>query len=858
VATSAAEGSDDTAGQQPPGGGPPWELRVHGVAGTPPEQLLEATAVELPTGMPRGLELHRARQVPQHRRAFSWGALTSGEPRHAFNVLLLPYMLANVAGWMLPTLAKPVGVLPSAPDGSDSSPAPLVRAVVLVVRLNGLVVTAIFALFVALAFLRVLPALLATLLGDGWSAVLGYFGGVVTLLSLGGFTKVRPRDATARLWGEDGVPVVDRVGAAWFDRDQDRLWATPQTAAHLHRAHVCAAIAIVVAVADRTGLESVSSWRAGSTVASLVAAAAVLVLATVATGVLTLRAGRRLPQPWSRLVRTWLPVLTAVAVAGGVAGAPALPIEPTAQLPVVPAALTLVGAASLVLTVLLGFVVCCTRPVGTTVRQAWNGPWVLLLAAAVGTVFGAGLLTSLLRLVGRFVFEDPVREQAQEQVLRSLPSSLEWVALAFTVVAVVLLLLGVHAFVRASRGVDAAIPARWMVTLRAVVTPTSTWVTTIGVSGALALVALLVAGFRCADPTRGGTWPATELQPLADPGCLAPVTDDAILAWLTGLLLLAVAYAVIGLTAGGFVRFGVGGALGLLSLAVLIRGVAQVAGWQLGWLTAFEPPVSLPTVVTSVAFVFPVSLLVGRLALGGMRDRQTRRGLAVLWDVATFWPRWFHPFAQRSYSDTAVSRLSALLQERASVTPGPPGGTPPGPTVLAPHSQGSVLAVPAILHAAQAQPTPDLSSLALLTYGSPLGTLYREAFPAMFPPSLTTTVAQLLSPAGDEATPATAPRWRNLWRRSDPIGGAIWRPDDEGRIPAVDALSQEPGDASALGIADTWVPSRNHSNYFSEPAYPQALAELWAEVLPGPPPEEPETPEPKPASPTPVGPPLGG
>jgi hypothetical protein len=844
---------DDATGPTPTDGGLPWELRVHGVAGTPPEQLLEATAIELPAELPRGLELHRGRQVPQHRRAFSWGALTSGKKRHAFNVLLLPFMLANVAGWMLPILARPSGDDGTA-EPPDDPPTPVVRAAVLLVRLHGFVITAVFALFVALAFLRVLPSLLTTLVDETVGAVLAYLGGVGTLLALGWFTKVHPRDANARLWGEDATPVVDRVGMAWFDRHQDRLWSTPQTAAHLHRAHVCLAIAIVVATSGWAVVRSLSPVVPDLALASLVASALVLVLSITATSVLTWRAGTELPGWWSRLVRTGLPLVTLVAVAAGVAVAPRLPTDPAAQLPAVPAALTLVGAAALVLALLLGMVASRTLPAGITPRQAWNGPWVLLLAAAVGTVFGAGLLTNLLRWGGRVV-DDP---SVTQRVLASLPTSLEWVALAFTVIAVVLVLLGVSAFVRADGGIGPATPARRMVRLRAVVTPTSTLVTTIGVAGSFGLVALLVAGFTCVDPDRGGRWPATQLQPLADQTCLAPVTNDAVLAWLVGLVLLAVAVAVFGLMAGRLVRYGVGSVLLVLAGGAFVRGVAEVVGWELAWLTEVELPVSLSTAVTTVAFVFPVGLVVGRFVLGGLRDRQTRRGLAVLWDVATFWPRWFHPFAQRSYSDTAVSQLSALLQERAAAVQGPAGSRPEA-TVLAPHSQGSIIAVPAILHAEQSPTDPDLSGLALLTYGSPLGTLYREVFPAMFPPSLMSAVAQALCPGGGEPAPATAPRWRNLWRRSDPIGGAIWRPDDETRIPDVDALSQEPGDAAPGGLADTWEPSRNHSNYFSEPAYRRALADLWTELLPGAPPlQDPEPQEPKPPGPGPNAPPVGG
>lgn len=47
--------------------------------------------------------------APQEKpdlRAFEWGSLTSGKRRTAFYVLLLPYVLANFAGWMMLPLQK--------------------------------------------------------------------------------------------------------------------------------------------------------------------------------------------------------------------------------------------------------------------------------------------------------------------------------------------------------------------------------------------------------------------------------------------------------------------------------------------------------------------------------------------------------------------------------------------------------------------------------------------------------------------------------------------------------------------------------------------------------------------------------
>ncbi|WP_226761501.1 hypothetical protein, partial [Arthrobacter sp. SO3] len=76
------------------------EIRVHGVGGTPPENLLgdlrptrvagDRIAGFYRTGDARG----------RHREAYSWGGLTSRSPLRVLWTPLLPSMLANMAGWM--------------------------------------------------------------------------------------------------------------------------------------------------------------------------------------------------------------------------------------------------------------------------------------------------------------------------------------------------------------------------------------------------------------------------------------------------------------------------------------------------------------------------------------------------------------------------------------------------------------------------------------------------------------------------------------------------------------------------------------------------------------------------------------
>lgn len=92
-------GQDGGAGAQ----SRPTILRVHGVGGDPPEVTLAAKSVrELalvagapPTGF-------WARWADRSTVAYSWGRLTSGSGTFALWLVLLPFTLANVAGWTIP------------------------------------------------------------------------------------------------------------------------------------------------------------------------------------------------------------------------------------------------------------------------------------------------------------------------------------------------------------------------------------------------------------------------------------------------------------------------------------------------------------------------------------------------------------------------------------------------------------------------------------------------------------------------------------------------------------------------------------------------------------------------------------
>ncbi|NYH41321.1 hypothetical protein HNR22_001048 [Micromonospora jinlongensis] len=153
------------------------------------------------------------------------------------------------------------------------------------------------------------------------------------------------------------------------------------------------------------------------------------------------------------------------------------------------------------------------------------------------------------------------------------------------------------------------------------------------------------------------------------------------------------------------------------------------------------------------AGVWVISLLVICLMVLGFRayrSSQTRRVVAVLWDLGTFWPRTVHPFAPPCYAARAVPELAKRVT----------GLTAWGPVVLSGHSHGSVLAAATILQL----PPPVLARVSLLTYGSPLHRTYAPAVSGV-------------PGAGD----ALRPGWADRVAVAQPVAGD--RPDRRADLP---------------------------------------------------------------------------
>ncbi|MGH8931431.1 MAG: hypothetical protein ACRDZO_12595 [Egibacteraceae bacterium] len=697
------------------------EVRVHGVAGTTPDSTLRTAARRTDRDCECNLdaEIYRAPLVGEDWRAYSWSSLTSGKWYTALYLLLVPFMFANVAGWMLLSSAKA-----SVPDDAPGGSRPWsVRVDALGVRVAGVLVTLVFALFVYLvsADLVAYQWLMRSRSWPSYWLGLGVLAtaGVVWLLAV--WTRPRPRKqaeaddpqwvhrALEDSWKYDDV---DPFGSAWLHTRQAHLWSHPGIVRRLHRLHLAAAWGAIATVALWA-----SPWRW----LSLLAAA----LPVALLAVLTLREDGHGPAWLTPCIRYVVCSVEGPLVIGAAAWLWAVP--PSApSLPAVRGAGMLVALGLSALAILLwrrGQSGCTQGPDGSGIprRAAWNASALLVIGASTGAALGAGQALLAEGLINR----DCVGCVAANGVVPEL-------AIGFSLLLGLVLWEALIRLIVEYRRVPLETPARPMVAVRAV-TAEASWLTrclvirALLVLGVVALASML--GWSGGGPGGVAASAFLLIPLLIIVGGLAVVSVRTVTAKGIGALLLAV-----------------------VSAALVIRPVLRFLS-DLGF--PF-PPGTFLELAQLVTLVLPLGLVLTRM-YAGVRGRDARRGIGILWDVGTFWPRWFHPFTPPTYSDRAVTDLTHLLKSELAASD--------RRMLLAPHSQGTVLAAAAIL----ATPRPQLARLALLTYGSPLRRLYVEFYPAMFSSACLDELGACLG-AGDPKEPV---RWRNLYRQSDPIGGPI-------------------------------------------------------------------------------------
>jgi len=201
-------------------------------------------------------------------------------------------------------------------------------------------------------------------------------------------------------------------------------------------------------------------------------------------------------------------------------------------------------------------------------------------------------------------------------------------------------------------------------------------------------------------------------------------------------------------------------------------------------------------------------------------QRSTRRLIGIFWDVLTFWPRRYHPFAIRPYSERTVpelqQRIALHVAERRR------------PVVVAAHSQGTVLVLAALLS------RPGLArGVGLVTMGSPLAQLYARFFPAYF--GIDGQFDQLRARLAVTNPELGTRAWTSFYRETDYIGKQVFGDGDPGDVRLDDpALLPDPEPPPPLLPPDPPRPGftelARHSFYYREPEVKVQIERLRADL----------------------------
>ncbi|MFD5329350.1 hypothetical protein [Streptomyces sp. NPDC127092] len=778
----------------PQSGGAALELLVHGVGGATAADMLDDPRTVRVTG-DRTAAMHRRRDdvdaedhperyadrpVPE---AYCWSNLTSGNGARALWLLLLPFMVANLAHWMRPP---------------TEGRARLVRLYGVLVRLVALTLT---VLLTAAACEVALDLTAWQCAGSGACAGQRSWLGFLSAERGGWWSQPGRRLALAAL-----VPTA-LVGLLWYlsnrtwsayeaqrpptgydtgadpdtpadpapgarepaGSDTEAADATSPTAAtpvelrpalgrpgfwygrrlvaRLRAAHTAAGFLTVAAAlaAAAAGQDHRAGAGGARELLGWLLQGAVGVLAALVLWVVC-RRGRsenRLDLRIERTLVSWLPatalLVLALTAAHTAWSRPGWVSAGTLPGNTVFGVLTLAQGGLVVALGTVALLLHRPRRDPRTALYGLGGPATAMLACALGGVMSGGVAQRVADWL-----DGPGTPGTGDGLITGPPVLLSWQA---SVIPVLLLLLVVPAALLAARTVLAARRLRTAVD----------------------------ADYGAADPDRLRT------DQIAASRARAGLTDSAPLL------------------------------IGVVSGATLLLGAASVAG---AWASGNVPGRAFDGAHPAIASAATAAQALGSWMIGfgallfvtwgrrAYKDASARRTIGILWDVGTFWPRAAHPFAPPCYAERAVPDLTWRMSSWTRRT----GGR----LVISGHSQGSVLAAAAVWQL----PPATRGRVALLTYGSPLERLYGRWFPAYF------------GPESLRGLHRTVHCWSNLYRATDPIGGPVRVPAQDGR-PAVDRA--ELLDPVAYGRTREHPlpePILGHSDYQADPAFDEARAAL--------------------------------
>ncbi|MFJ7333038.1 hypothetical protein ACIQU3_04765 [Streptomyces sp. NPDC101110] len=736
------------------------ELLVHGVGGTTPQEMLNDPRTVRITGDHIAAVFRRADDVdaehgPDRRgdgpvpEAYVWCNLTSGNGTRALWLLLLPFMVVNLAHWMRPTA-----------HGRRRT----VRLYGLLVRLAGLTLTVLLvaaACEVALDLAAWQCAgtapcadrhswlgFLSPTVSDGgwWSAPgrrLALAAVVPTALTVllwylsrrtwSDYESQQPIERAPEPEGGGGPTALGRPGF-WYGRRLVARLRAAHTAAGLIT--VAAAVGSAAARHDRRpGGPAVLDTLGLVLEAALAACAAAVVWVVCRRGRSERRLDRTLDERFVR--RLPLAALVLLALAVVYAGWERPGWRSQGRLP----GDTTFGGIALVqglLVIVLGVVALVlhrTDPDRRAVLRGLGGPAVAMLACALGGVMSGGVSQRVADWL-----------DGTGTSIQGPPVLLTWQASVIPPLLVVLL----------------------------------------GLIGWLAHRAWQLARAERVEVARDYPEEAQDrarTRRIAYTRAMASLTDRGprVVAVTSGVTLLLGAAALVGALATDETP-----GEAAQGTHPVVHGAAETAQALGSWL---------------IGLGFILFVTWGRRAY---KDAAARRTIGILWDVGTFWPRASHPFAPPCYAERAVPDLTWRM---ATWT-----GTTGGRLVISGHSQGSVLAA-----AAAWQLAPSARKrVALLTYGSPLERLYGRWFPAHFGPAALSSLHRDVD------------CWRNLYRRTDPIGGPMRLPGAQvDHAPLTDPLAY--GRTALLPLP---APILGHSDYQADPVFAEERRTLLARLRP--------------------------
>ncbi|HEX7097722.1 MAG TPA: hypothetical protein VF377_00660 [Acidimicrobiia bacterium] len=705
------------------------ELRVHGVGNTPPDVILDVPATRRVAGDDSaGFFRPWVDEGDVAVEAYSWGNLTSASSLRALWVLLFPFAIANLAGWMLRHGGQPT-------DTDRRSRSFLESAAMAAVRVFSVVLSIALAAYVSIGAIDLVGYQCGARLpcvADRWwlwpwgnrfvagqpnrSVAVGVVVAAAVMLFVAWLAR-RSQIAIHDLRREDFDGTDDP--AFEFNLNHRVVWRSPHVAHRLGLTHTAACLT-VVGLTVATAANEVDVFPATAVLVGWVVLIACVVVVVRLAGI-------------AAFVHATLLALSALYVGAVILGLLFADPLPPANGPLprsgdVVVALLPVYAAGTLLVGGLAYVLWRSER-NTPLRTALTGPVLLLAAAGTVNAFGSGLLIRLADLLGR----GASASDNPGGIIRTQIVYADWVsdvAVVTVFALVVFLVAGGVAWLRAGSGLTCE------------------------------QMCEIYPDLDCSDRD-DRRWAARVARARA----IATVTDQV------GPVTMVSAVVVVA----------------ALAIAVIVSD--DRSGLGIGsWADPLGAPASVVLGLIPVLAVVAISQL--------YRNRAVRRIVGVVWDVATFWPRWFHPWSPPAYGERAVPQLGARIDHLG------------GPVVLSAHSQGSVLAL-ATITTAKPETRPKV---ALLTHGSPLRRLYAHFFPEYFSPELFAEVAK--QTAG----------WINLWRCTDYIGGPIGAEgvEDHEVLDPESSRPPYPGEARP-------VPLR-HSGYEKTEKYRAALGELLSRL----------------------------